>query len=510
MWSGADPPASICAAALAERGREVLVLERGPRLGRDLMADRVSRNVPVVERSPLAQNHVVNRGRHEEPVLTENAVGGSSLIWWGHTPPLHPADFRLRSLYGVGVDWPIGFSELAPYLWRAEAELAVSGNASEVPWQPRPEYPLPGHPLSPHERMLGEAFSLAGLRLAGMPVARLSRAFAGRPACDGRKSCHLYCPSEAKYTALNTHVPRAEATGRARILPDTRANFLQSRAGVVRRLAAQSLDGSPIDVEAETYLLAANAVENARLLLNSRAMDPAFGGGAALGRYFMDHPNLEAYGTSSRDLQNDNDAPPSTGVCYDLYDGDFRSTRAAALLETMNAPRHTVGLSEDLMSIQRRQGGAGGDPWAEMARRRRSTFVLGCQLELLPSESNRIDLTSEQKDPFGWPCVAITYDGWSNYVDASAARARQAFDEVARHLGGEVRFQQRYESRHLMGGCRMGTSADDSVVDANLRSHQHRNLHVLGAGVFPTGGATNPTLLVAALSLRCADFVTGP
>jgi len=58
---------------------------------------------------------------------------------------------------------------------------------------------------------------------------------------------------------------------------------------------------------------------------------------------------------------------------------------------------------------------------------------------------------------------------------------------------------------HIIGTCRMGADAKTSVVDANLRAHDHPNLHVVGSAVFPTSGTANPTLTIAALALRLAE-----
>jgi choline dehydrogenase-like flavoprotein len=57
---------------------------------------------------------------------------------------------------------------------------------------------------------------------------------------------------------------------------------------------------------------------------------------------------------------------------------------------------------------------------------------------------------------------------------------------------------------HHMGGCHMGDDPKRSVVDANLKSHDVDNLYIVGSSVFPTGGAMNPTLTLAALALRTA------
>ena len=58
-----------------------------------------------------------------------------------------------------------------------------------------------------------------------------------------------------------------------------------------------------------------------------------------------------------------------------------------------------------------------------------------------------------------------------------------------------------------MGTCRMGNDRRTSVVDSQLRVHGHQNCFVLGTAVYPTVGTANPTLTLAALSLRAVDAI---
>ncbi len=62
---------------------------------------------------------------------------------------------------------------------------------------------------------------------------------------------------------------------------------------------------------------------------------------------------------------------------------------------------------------------------------------------------------------------------------------------------------------HIMGTYRMGDDPKTSVVDSNQRSHDHKNLYLVGSGTFPTGGTANPTLTLSALALRTADSIAG-
>ena len=74
-----------------------------------------------------------------------------------------------------------------------------------------------------------------------------------------------------------------------------------------------------------------------------------------------------------------------------------------------------------------------------------------------------------------------------------------------------IRVSFRYERSSRRGNCRRATfivaDSATSVVDADLRSHDHDNLYMLGSGVFPTAGTANPTLTIVALALRAAATI---
>jgi choline dehydrogenase-like flavoprotein len=58
-------------------------------------------------------------------------VGGSTWAWRGNCPRWVPADFDLKTNYGVGEDWPVKYEEIEPYFCDAEDELGVSGSHEE-------------------------------------------------------------------------------------------------------------------------------------------------------------------------------------------------------------------------------------------------------------------------------------------------------------------------------------------------------------------------------------------
>lgn len=66
---------------------------------------------------------------------------------------------------------------------------------------------------------------------------------------------------------------------------------------------------------------------------------------------------------------------------------------------------------------------------------------------------------------------------------------------------------QRYA--HLIGGARMGTTPENSVVDADHRVWEVPNLFLSDGSVCPTQGSANPALTIMALASRLAERLAG-
>lgn len=146
---GAGVAGALVAARLAAAGAKVALLDAGPRVDR---AQAVARfvNAPVKTPEcpyppsaeadhPLSIN-VHHYYRQAGPDAFKSTylkvVGGTTWHWLGTCLRFLPSDFRLRSLYGKGVDWPIDYQALEPYYLQAERELGVAGTLA-TPWAPR-------------------------------------------------------------------------------------------------------------------------------------------------------------------------------------------------------------------------------------------------------------------------------------------------------------------------------------------------------------------------------------
>jgi choline dehydrogenase-like flavoprotein len=130
--------------------------------------------------------------------------------------------------------------------------------------------------------------------------------------------------------------------------------------------------------------------------------------------------------------------------------------------------------------------------------------VLGILAEFLPQPENRVTLADET-DANGMPVAQLNYNLCDN-DKAIVAFARNVLAEIWDGAGAEDTLSiDRYA--HLVGGARMGFTADDSVVDARHRVWGLDNLFVVDGSVLPTQGAANPALAIMALADRCARLL---
>ena len=123
-------------------------------------------------------------------------------------------------------------------------------------------------------------------------------------------------------------------------------------------------------------------------------------------------------------------------------------------------------------------------------------------VEDLPQDDNRVTLDAD-----GLPL--ITHARNSDYALRGVEQSRRAMEKVLSPLPVErIEFRgMRATESHVQGSLRMGTDPATSVVDSKQVHHKVRNLVVVGSSVFPSGASSNPSLTVAALSLRSADLL---
>lgn len=488
------------ALGLADSSLDVVLVEGG-----GLTADQAGRSVyRVVPGRQLALGTDPSKPWY---------FGGNTNTWAGNCRPLDESDFEPREWVRYS-GWPISRQELRPYYEHAQR---MSG-LGDFRWYDADQ-------CRPH---------LAHTTLDVDPAV-----------LDTRMMQICPVPSFAEL-----HRQRLDAAANLHVLLHAQALRLKTNAGGDRVCAVEvaGADGRRSRIEADTVVLAAGGVENARLLLASNDVrSNGLGNDHDLvGRFFMDHLYL--------------DIPLGgwdNGLDLSLYDVDSHLPQAVggvavwaqlALSEELMRRERTPGLSLWFLRLPRSSpsviamrrismlGRVPLDPGtdfrlvltdpAEVSKYllRRLTergkaptegYVLRVQIEQTPDPENRVRLSSA-RDAFGQPKPELALRLTEEERQGHERALEVAADELGLN-GARIAKQMRLMLRggrfgffwHHMGTTRMSDDPTQGVVDADCRVHGVSNLFVAGSSVFPTGGTASPTLTIVALALRLADHIGG-
>ena len=521
---GAGVAGALLAEKLALSGVRVALLEAGPSVAREDAVRKFRESLVKVPecaypRTPEAMFPVTDRltdwYRQSGPDLFRSTylkvVGGTTWHWLGTCLRYLPNDFRLKTLYRRGIDWPFGYTELESYYGQAEQELGVAGDSSEDLGSPRSTaFPMPPIPQTYLDTVLTAKLDGSPYQVRSSPQARNSVLREQRPACCGSASCIPVCPVQAKYDAT-VHVTRAMKAGAVLHERTTAVRLALDRQDRIAALHLRHGDGSPSLARARVFVLACHAVETPRLLLASAGEDAPTGvanRSDQVGRNLMDHPVQLSWALAAEPVYPYR-GPISTSGIENLRDGPFRRHRGAFRIQISNdgwswPTGGVITTAEELAGQGLRGRALDARIWAETSRH----LQLAALIEQDPDPANRITLDEHVRDVHGVPLPRITYR-LGNYVRDGLAAAAAVHQDIFQRLGAShIHHSETAQGAgHIIGTTRMGQDPRTSVVGPELRSHDHSNLFIVGAGVFPTSGTANPTLTIAALSLRLAAAI---
>ena len=519
---GSGVAGSLVALGLAKGGIKVVILEAGPRVQRnDALAVYRSALIKTAE-SPYPNTPYAPHPKSEDPnhYLLQNGpdpfgatylrqVGGTTWHWLGTAIRFVPDDFRLRSRFGVGVDWPLSYNDLEPWYCEAERELGVSGDSNGDLNGPRSRpFPLPPIPLSYSDQRIAAALAGTPHRVQATPQARNSQRNDNRPACCGSGSCIPICPVQAKYDATS-HVAQAERAG-VQLVPDAVVSHIDvGTNGRVVSLVVKRPDGSEDRAVGKVFVIAAHAIETPKLLLQSRTERLPRGvanSSDQVGRNLMDHPAQIVWALAGESLGQFR-GPISTAGIEWTRAGDWRADHGSFRIQFDNVGwSWPTGAPESTARELIASGLRGADLDRALADHGSRQINLAVMVEQLPLADNRIVPDFERRDALGIPRPSITYR-----IDEYSKRALEHGRRIGREIAVALKSTEIHEgpeiwsADHVIGTYRMGPDPRSSVVDADQRAHDHPNLFLLGSGVFPTSAASNPTLTIAALALRSID-----
>ncbi|WP_335998934.1 GMC family oxidoreductase [Halorientalis halophila] len=524
---GAGPAGALAAYRLASEGHDVVILDAGPRFDPDSRIERMERAIRPAHPDPEVWDMGGERdayssgGERFYPLNSSRVkgIGGSTLHWQGMVMRNHEADFERRTRDGVAADWPIGYDDLRPYYADAEAELGVAG-ASDNPFAPprNEPYPMPAFEPSYSDSLFAEACERLGVSMHSVPNARNSETYDGRGSCVGYGTCKPVCPSGAKYSA-DVHVRKAEAEG-ARVIDRAPVQALETdRSGRVATARYATPGGSEYRQAAREFVVACGGVETPRLLLLSESADHPDGlanSSGLVGRYFTEHLFCGAGGLLDAETRQ-NHVGFLTSECHQFYDDPGQATEGTGgSIPGSDADLGPIKLEflnyAGPSPVELAMGAAefGDDLLDSLQDAYGHNIAMGGLVGQLPRKENRVTLDTSRTDDHGNPVPDIHWslDDRTRRTIRRANEIQHAIlDELGVDVGWTVGPENTGPAFHHMGTTRMGADPAESVVNPRLRTHDVSNLSIASSSVFVTPGALNPTLTIAALSLKCAEHV---
>jgi choline dehydrogenase-like flavoprotein len=476
------------------------------------------RSLPTVLSRHLRGEQALARGRNVGQYYYPlrftrgRALGGSSRAWASHglqAAPLDAVDFLERDgLPDHG--WPFGRETLEPYYERAQQACNLGPFEYEVdPWEARGL----GRHLPLDENVVRSTMFQFGL--------------------DSAFNRYEASLADADNVQLMVHA--------------TVTRIAVDRHGRVDHVQGATLDGNRFTVKADTFVLAAGAIETARLLLASNDVQPSGIGNEPdlVGRYFQEHLDAEVglllpapdvdreafrlYGSQQVGphlnahamLRLSDDVLKREGLLNAVVrlrpayrsslDPAVRSARTVRRslhhgVPTTGLPTHAVRAARGVGTLVEHRAAKRSSP--------PDAFGLDMMAEQQPNPKSRVRL-GRRRDRLGMPTTVLDWRlaerDWASVrrtVEILGDCLRDAgVGEVVSTVGPGAPVPPVYGNWHHLGTTRMHVDPARGVVDEHCRVHGVPNLYVSGGSVLPTSGYANPTLTIAALALRLADHL---
>ncbi|MDP4264434.1 MAG: GMC family oxidoreductase [Bacteroidota bacterium] len=498
---GTGSGGSTIAYKLAPTGKKILILERGGFIPKEKQ-NWDPHEVVTLGRYRPNENWYDKDDKPFKPYIHYN-VGGNSKMYGAALFRFRESDFdKVRHYGGESPAWPFGYETLEDYYTQAEKLYSVHGKRGIDPSEPPApvDYPLPPLAYEPLIKDLDKKLQEIGLKPFPLPM--------------GVRLPQDYTETEAPVVLENfdgfPDLTDSKADGQVIGL---RPALLNKNVTLLTHAYVERLDtdtsgrkvnkvitdvkGEKIIFSANTVIVACGAVNSAALFLRS-ANDKHPGGLAnssdQVGRNLMLHHNGCLVAFTKK--KNDCVFQKSLGIA-DFYHGADDSELPLGEIQLMgrNDPDTILWLAEKIHP---------GKSYEEL---KEMTIDFWLTAEDLPSPGNRVTLREDG-------AIKVNYTR-TNYTafEKLKEKLKQVFVKLGEIDPGYKDTQWNgYDldvsgMSHQNGTLRFGTDPSKSVLDLNCKTHDLDNLYVVDASFFPSCGAFNPALTIAANALRVGDHL---
>lgn len=449
-----------------------------------------------------------------------NQVGGRSLMWGRASYRLSPHDFESNKIDGEGVDWPVRYTDIAPWYDHVEKFAGISGNRDNMAQLPDGEHFLPAFDHTcVEEKLKAEMEKLYdNRRLIMGRVANLKRVTedqiaVGRGQCQARNQCAHGCSYGAYFSSVSATLPAAEATGNYTLIADAIVTKVLYDDKSKRVTGVETLDANTrvgTTHTAKLVFLNASTIATSLLMLNSANETMPNGlanGSGQVGRNLMDH-----IGGTMVEARVD-------GFDDKYYYG--RRPIGGYIPRYRNYPEQTERYKRGWgYQVYSSRGGAGGwypgvgQAFKEANNTPRDwSIVLHAFGECLPNPENQVTAHKVKKDKWGQPIAIIDLQLRQNekalmraaHGDAIDILTRAGFRDLKEIIKPDDSMEKFGGSIHEMGTARMGRDPKTSVLNGWNQTHDIANLFITDGSFMASSACQNPSLTYMAFSARAAN-----
>ena len=471
-------------------------------------------------------------------------LGGRTNHWSRIALRMGPKDFKCKTNYGVGDDWPITYDEIKPYYDKVDQLIGVYGSMEGLDNDPD------GIFLPPPKPRLNELFVKKAATDLGIKViaGRGSVLTAPLPGNNDRKSCfycgqcNRSCKIYGDFSASSCLVIPALKTGNLTLITNAVVReILTDKEGLATHVSYILKDDmQEYQVEAKTVILAASTCESARILLNSKSdqhpnglanssnvvgkylHDSTQGGGAAILPQLLDRKRFNEDGVGSLHLY----APWwlegekqnfSRGYHLEVFGGMFMPGYGGYFgFEGAPVP-FLNGFVPGPDGKMKDSGGFGSGLKNDYRRFYGSLAGVGCHGASTAREDNYCEIDPSILDKFGIPVLRFHYK-W-NQDDINQARHMQETSQaIVKAMGGISLIQPASADTnygldkpgkgiHEVGTVRMSDDAKKAPLNKWGQAYDCKNLFVTDGSVFTQQSEKNPTWTILALAMRTAEYL---
>ena len=453
-------------------------------------------------------------------------VGGRTNHWGRISLRFGPDDFRRKDIDGLGENWPIGYDDIKPYYDRLDELVGLFGSNEGLPNDPDGIFHPPPRPRC-YELMVKQAADRLKVTCIPARLSVITRRHNGRPACHYCGQCNRGCRTNSNFSSTNVLIAPALKTGRLTLLTEAMARevTIGSDGKATGVSYVDKRTNTDRHVRARVVVLAASALESARILLNSKSASFPQGlanSSGAVGKSITDTTGTDVAGFIPKlvDHVPHNEDGVGGGHIYmpwwlDNRKLDFPRGYHIEVWGGLRPPSYGF-----MGGIHRYAEGGGYGKSLKSSYRRYYGATIGFsgRGEMITNDNSYCEIDPNVVDRWGIPVLRVSWK-WTDHEYNQVRHMQQTFRSLIAEMGGEVfspmpTLEQGYGIApggriiHELGGTRMGRDPKTSVLDANCGTHDVKNLFVADGAPFPSQADKNPTWTIMALSWKTSDYIT--